>query len=279
MNFSDRLYKAICDKGSCLLLGIDPDLSKIPTHLKQNRTPVAAIDDFCSSVIEATSKYICGIKIQMAWFEVFGSAGIYLVEKLAAQAQSNGLIVVIDAKRSDIGSSASAYAQAYLSNQSPIYTDALTINPWLGRESMEPFISLAQSNNKGVFVLVKTSNVSADQLQKNTSSIVADMVNMWNKDNLGSKGFGSIGAVVGATRGSQELRNWREQMPSAWLLTPGVGAQGGDMKQLVSLRDKSGAGILIPLSRAVLYAKSDMNYLSAAESAIAKYWQQQAFTS
>lgn len=278
MHFSDRLYKAVSDSNSCLLLGIDPDLDKIPAHLQHNNNPLAAIEEFCSSLIEVTSKYICGIKIQMAWFEIFGSAGIALVEGLAAQAQARGLIVVVDAKRSDIGSSANAYAQAYLGKQSPIYTDALTINPWLGKEGMEPFVSLAHSNNKGVFVLVKTSNTSADQLQKNTSTVVADMVNNWNTDALGSQGFGAVGAVVGATRNPQELKKWREQMPTAWLLTPGVGAQGGDMQELVALRDTMGAGVLMPLSRAILYAGSDIHYLSAAESAIEAYWQQQAIT-
>ena len=187
------------------------------------------------------------------------------------------LITIIDGKRNDIGSTAEAYAQAYLGN-GPLGCDAITINPLLGTESITPFVEKCEKNNRGIFVLVRTSNPSALEFQGGKGEIsvrIAEKIQEWNITTQSPKNmFSGVGAVLGATLEPALLEFFREEMPNAWFLCPGVGAQGGDMKAVLDLAD-DGLGVLIPVSRAVLYASSEGNYASAAREAMLELWKQQ----
>ncbi len=255
MNFSDKLATAVQKKKSCLVLGLDPNPDKMPERF--DKTP-QGIFDFLKEVIDQTEDLICGVKPQLAYFEVFGSKGIEVLEKLMDYCRKKDLIIIADAKRGDIGSTAEAYAKAFLAENSTLESDALTVSPFLGTDSLQPFVNACEKYGKGLFVLVRTSNPSAVELQGGEGEIsvkVANMVEDLGLSTISEKTFfHSVGAVVGATLDPKFLEFWREEMPHTWLLCPGVGAQGGNIEDVLKLR-KDGLGVVIPVSRAVLYAE------------------------
>lgn len=253
MHFSDRLAAIIQKKNSCLMLGLDPNWDLIPGSFKEGDSleeKAAVYERFCLKRLHECQEYICGVKIQMAYFEALGSAGIKAVENIIAHigGHHEDLIIMMDAKRGDIGSTCEAYSEAFLGN-SPLAGDAITVNPYLGSDGLQPFYEYGPT--KSTFVLVKTSNPSSHEYQANIYADVAR--NLSIAGNLGDCGWSNVGAVVGATNGTA-IKEAREYMPNNWILAPGVGAQGGSMDDVLSIRDEDGLGVLIPISRGILYA-------------------------
>ncbi|MCF7905869.1 orotidine-5'-phosphate decarboxylase [Candidatus Gracilibacteria bacterium] len=273
-NFSERLEEAVREKNSCLLLGLDPNPEKFPAQFSPD---ASGSFEFCKAILEATESLVCGIKIQMAYFEVFGAKGIEAVEKLLSLAREKNLIAIVDGKRNDIGSTAEVYARAYLED-GPLACDAMTVNPLLGTDGIQPFVVRCEKDGRGIFVLVRTSNPSAQEFQGGEGELsvrIAEKIEEWNITTQSPKNqFASIGAVLGATLPDGMLKFFREEMPHAWLLCPGVGAQGGSMNEVLSVR-KNGIGVLIPVSRSVLYASSGEDFAEAAREEMQALWEMQ----
>lgn len=277
MNFSDQLATLVKEKDSCLVLGIDPNVEKMPAHLSKD---IKGVEEFCSEVLKACAPLVCGIKIQMAYFEVFGSEGIAVVEKLLQQAKALNLMTMVDGKRNDIGSTAEAYANAYLKPGAPMEADCLTVNPLLGTDGVEPFIRHCEEYGKGIFILTRTSNPSSKEFQgyEDLCVRIAEKVEEWNITTQSETNMlSSVGAVVGATH-AQMLKFFREELPHSWILAPGVGAQGGSMEDCLEVR-KDGLGLLIPIAREVLYASNGEDYAQAAALKMQEYQKQQVFFS
>jgi len=258
-NFSDRLTAAVQAKNSCLMLGLDPNLEKMPEFFSKD---AKGAQEFCAKMMAATHDLICGVKIQMAYFEQFGSEGIKAVEELLALAKSLDLITMVDGKRNDIGSTADAYAKAYLEN-GPLAADCMTVNPLLGTDGIIPFLKRCEENGRGIFVLVRTSNPSAMEFQGGEyemSRKIAEKIEEWNMTTQSTDNMlASVGAVIGATIEPELLKFFREEMPHAWFLCPGVGAQGGSIDAVKSVQ-VDGLGVLVPVSRSVLYAGSEADF-------------------
>ena len=240
------------------VLGIDPALKDIPLCFKSNTTsPVEILKSYLSFLLETAGDLIGFIKPQSAYYEAFGSEGVKVLADLVKAAKQKGMGVILDAKRGDIGSTAAAYAQAYLTpDASDLEVDCLTINPFLGPETLEPFVDCARKYGKGLFVLVKTSNPGAGWLQDKkidgarVSDRVAECVAAWAEETKGSSGLSSIGAVVGATM-AEDGQRLRKIMPDSLFLAPGLGAQGGKAEDINILKRPDGSGVLVPVSRGI----------------------------
>ena len=266
MHFSDRLAQVITDKDSCLMLGLDPNWEKLPESFKKGDSLAGKADSyeaFCIDRINQCAPYICGIKIQMGYFEALGSVGVKAVESLIAYTKKNHpeLIIMMDAKRGDIGSTSEAYAEAFLGDNSPLAGDCVTVAPYMGFDSVSPFYQKASNHEKAVFILAKTSNPSSKEIQNlktgwkfmTVAERWADRFQFLSSVYKKDKRYGNYGIVVGATH-PKELIKFRKIAPSCWILAPGVGAQGGKLEDVLKIRDADGLGIIIPISRAVLYA-------------------------
>lgn len=299
MHFSDKLAAVIKAKNSCLMLGLDPNWGneKFPAHLKTGESLQEKADiyeQFCCDMIDRCAKRVCGIKIQMGYFEALGSVGVKAVENIIAytrdkyplekdnEVNPKGLIIMMDAKRGDIGSTSEAYAQAFLGDESPLSGDCVTVAPYMGADSIVPFDEIAEKNNKGVFVLAKTSNDTSSQVQDVKLESGYTVAESWsnalefvsqNTKSLNHK-YSFHGAVVGATH-PDDLPKFRKILKSCWMLCPGVGAQGGKIEDVLAIRDEDGLGVLIPVSRSVLYASGGEDYLEAAKVEIEKLWEAQ----
>ncbi|MGB2952155.1 MAG: orotidine-5'-phosphate decarboxylase, partial [Gaiellaceae bacterium] len=238
--FADRVAEAVERKRSQLLLGLDPRPDLLPVELAgdahASRTAAAeACERFCRGIIDAAAPHVVGIKAQLAFFEALGPDGIRAFEAVCAYARAAGLLVVADGKRGDVGSTARAYAAAYLEprvEDEPPVADALTVNPYLGRDSLEPFFSACRRHGGGVFCLVKSSNEGGADVQDVVLSDgrplwqhVARLVAEWGEELVGEHGLSSVGAVVGATH-PRAVGEARRLVPQAILLLPGLGAQG-----------------------------------------------------
>ena len=262
MHFSDALHSAIDEKQSVLCLGLDPHWDRIPSILKENCTPDETIVKFLIPIIDACEPHVVAVKPQIAFFEVFGSAGMSAFEKVCMYAQHKNLLVIADAKRGDIGSTAEAYAEGYLGKNRPY--DALTVNPYMGEDTLLPFVEKAMDNEKGVFVLVKTSNTGSGFIQDAVvgdellHEQVAKMVARIGASDLSSGNFSSIGAVVGATY-PDELSLLRRDMPGQIFLIPGYGAQGGTAEDLKSAFYENARGGIVNSSRGILFAFEEYN--------------------
>lgn len=260
LHFSDRLQAAIVKKQSPLCVGLDPRWESLPRTITQ-RYPVspvgraAAYEEFCCRILDLVAPYTAIVKPQSAFFEVLGATGHIALERIVAKAHSLGLLVILDAKRNDIASTASAYADAAFVQ---LKADALTINPYLGRDAVEPFIEEARKHHAGLYVLVRTSNLGAGQFQDlvtedgKVHEVVARAVNDWSKENLGQAGFGDVGAVVGATS-PKELAHLRTLMPNVPFLVPGYGAQGGSAADCQGAFTANGLGAVINSSRGIMF--------------------------
>jgi len=223
---------------------------------------VAAVEAFGRGVIDVVATRVPAVKIQAAFYEALGPEGAAALHATARQARRRGLIVILDGKRNDIGTTAEAYARAYLGRdadgESPWDADALTINPYLGRDGVAPFLRLAGREGKGVFILVRTSNPSAGDFQdlacdgKPVYRHVADEVVKWNAPTVGASGLGDVGAVVGATH-PKELAELRAAMPGVWFLVPGYGAQGGTAADVKAAYLSNGLGAVVNSSRGVTF--------------------------
>ena len=267
-SFADRLAEAVERKRTQLVVGLDPRPDLLPVelrgdaHLGRDRA-ADAIERFCRGLIDAVAPYVVAVKPQVAFFEALGADGIAALEEVCAYARTVGLLVVADAKRGDIGSTARAYATAYLepgADGSPPLADAVTVNPYLGRDSLEPFLHACKRHGAGVFVLVKTSNAGGAEIQDLALSDgrplwqqVARLAHECGEDLVGERGLSSVGAVVGATH-PRAVGEARRLMPQAVLLLPGVGAQGATPADVARAFTSGPASALVTVSRSVIYA-------------------------
>jgi orotidine-5'-phosphate decarboxylase len=269
-NFADRLIAAVRSKKTPVLVGLDPRAESLPPGLIVGDGYEAAASgfaSFCRGVIDVVAPLVPAVKPQAAFFEQLGPPGMRALKEVMDYAASKKLLVILDGKRNDIGSTAQAYAQAYLGPgaASPWGADALTVSPYLGDDSLTPFVEIAQQRGAGIFVLVKTSNPGGKRFQdivadgKPLYRHVADYVESLAANTAGSGGFGSVGAVVGATY-PEQLAELRHAMPHTWLLIPGFGAQGGSAKDCAAAFDQNGLGAIVNNSRGIIFAHSRPEY-------------------
>ncbi len=287
MNFADRLVKASLDKKSHVVVGLDPRWASLPQQLKdlvsvhngvEPQAAALAYYQFSKDIIDAVADIAVAVKPQFAFYEQFGPWGMHSLVQTVSYAKSKGLLVIGDAKRSDIGSTAEAYASAYLGSPAtegePNWTmgvDALTINAYLGSDGVKPFLKSAAHSYAGVFALVKTSNPSSGELQdkhiegRPVHHMMAQMVSEWGEALVGESGYSSVGAVVGATY-PEEAAELRQLMPKTCFLVPGYGAQGGKAADVVPCFNDDGLGAVVNSSRGIIFA-----YQKMAEYGAAKY--------
>ena len=283
-NFADRLLDAIKAKGSATCVGIDPVYSKLPAEISENKelndatdseVALDAVLEYSRRVVKIVSPLVPAVKINIAFFERYYADGIDAYFDLMQDADREGLIVIGDCKRGDIGSTAEMYAQCMLAEpefanlEDLTGPDAVTVNPYFGLDGLQPFIDVAREEQKGVFVLVRTSNPSAAELQTSrlecgmtVSEFVARQVETWAGDPslIGNYGYSAIGAVVGATA-KDEIARLRAMMPHCIFLVPGFGAQGGTASDISGCFKPDGTGALVTASRSVIYAYDDMKYV------------------
>ena len=268
--FADRLCEAITSKRAPCVVGLDPRIEDIPDDFvracglsREDGVEACArlVEAYCALTIEAVHDLVPALKPQMAYFERFGSYGMRALENCIDMARSLGLLVLLDGKRGDIGSTSEAYAEAYLARvpRRSFEVDAMTLNPYLGRDSLEPFVRVAQANQKGLFVCVRTSNPGADVVQTfrggdgtRLYEVVADLVDELGGGAHGTSGFGDVGAVVGATQ-PEAAGRLRERLPSTLFLVPGFGAQGGSAEVVRACFDVQGRGAIVNSSRAIMF--------------------------
>lgn len=261
----DQLIEQIKRKKNPCIVGIDPEWGKIPECYKTGKgSATEAILQWATDVLDAVADIVPAIKPQMAFFEVFGAEGVRVHQKVVQYAHDKGLIVVDDSKRNDIGNTAQAYAYAHLAKDGPINADFMTVSPFLGTDSIQPFIDVAISDGKGIFVLVKTSNPSSVEISEATNTRgerirdwLAGCVNTTGQACVGKHGYSSIGAVVGATF-PEEAQLLRKIMKNNFFLVPGFGAQGGGAKDVVPCFNDDGLGAIVSSSRGVLYKHLDI---------------------
>lgn len=270
--YIDRLHEAIRRTATPALVGIDPRYRMLPEPLIQAaesrglgpcETQAWAFEEFGKRLVDVVAPLVPAVKPQAAFFEQLGPAGVSALQRVIAYAREAGLIVICDAKRGDIGSTAQAYAEAYLAGTdpqaAPFAADALTVNPYLGTDSLEPFCKVATERGAGIYVLVRTSNPGARDFQDLESGglrlyeTVANVIEQLAAANPGRDGMGSIGAVVGATY-PQELSELRQRMPSVPLLVPGYGSQGGGAEDVAGAFRADGLGALVNSSRGINFA-------------------------
>jgi orotidine-5'-phosphate decarboxylase len=266
-HFSDRLAAAVQRQATPVMVGLDPRFESLPAALRGSidahdfQAVAKAYEQFCREVIAVVAPLVAVVKPQAAFFEQLGPPGMQALAKVIEAARAAGLIVILDGKRNDIGTTATAYAQAYLGAppRSAWGADALTVSPYLGDDSLTPFVEVAQQNDAGIFVLVKTSNPGSGTFQdliandRRIHEYVADLVERLAESTVGESGFGLVNAVVGATY-PQQLAELRQRMPHAWLLVPGFGAQGGAAQDVAGAFNREGLGAIINNSRGIIFA-------------------------
>lgn len=269
--FGDRMAGAVRRCGTPVVVGLDPRWGSLPEPLREGRVASSLADqsaafvDFCTGIIDAVAPLAPAVKPQSAFFEQLGPAGVKALAEVVAHARAAGLLVIMDAKRNDIGSTAEAYADAYLGADSAFGADALTVSPYLGSDSLAPFIKTAQQRDSGVFVLVKTSNPGGGQFQdlicgeRTLYARVAAYVEELAASDAGESGYGAAGAVVGATY-PEQLAELRAAMPHAWLLVPGYGSQGGSAADVAGAFDALGLGAIVNNSRGIIFAHARPEY-------------------
>lgn len=263
MTFTARLTAAVRRTGTPLCVGIDPWPERLPGRAALGEHPSHAAlalcaEDFGMAVIEAVAGRVPAVKPQFAFFEGMGPAGMVALERVCAYARERELIVVGDAKRGDIGSTAMAYALATLDRDAAFPCDALTVSPFLGPDTIEPFLTIADANDRGVFVLLRTSNPGSARWQL---PILDDLV-AWIDEQGAARaaGLANVGVVVGATKGP-ELEGLRARLPHAWMLVPGFGAQGATAADARKALLPDGTGALIPSSRSATFPdRPDASY-------------------
>ncbi len=277
MNFADRLCLSIRDKGP-LMVGLDPHLEYCPPFLLEKEIKEkgktwealsSAVAEMNRLLLEVLQNIVAMVKIQMAFYEMLGVPGMVALKSTIDFARQLGFIIILDGKRNDISSTASAYARGYLS-QVPFPggcfssfwdIDALTVNPYLGEDGLEPFIDEARAAEKGIFVLCRTSNPSSPTVQdvagpEKVFVKVASMVEAMGKKLVGESGFSSVGIVVGATY-PDDVKYLRERFPTLLFLLPGIGTQKGSLECLRFAFREDGLGAVVNVSRDVVFAYRD----------------------
>ncbi len=271
----DRLQQKIREKKNPTVVGLDPKLAYLPQSLQDvyitryGRTLEAAAEAILAYnriLIDALYDIVPAVKPQAAYYEMYGWQGMRALAETIRYAQTRGMFVITDGKRNDIGATMTAYAAAHLGNVdidgvtvTPFGADALTVNGYLGTDGIAPLLDICRAGDKGIFVLVKTSNPSGGELQdkkiqeKTVYEIMGEMCETWGADQIGDSGYSAVGAVIGATY-PEQLREMREKMPHTFFLVPGYGAQGGTAADVRYAFDRNSEGAVINSSRAILCA-------------------------
>jgi orotidine-5'-phosphate decarboxylase len=269
-NFADRVADAVTRKRSQLVVGLDPRLDLLPMELRGEAVlgraaAASSVARFCKGIVDAVGPYVVAVKPQTAFFEALGSDGFRALEEVCDYARAAGLLVLVDAKRGDIGSTSRAYAQAFLEPREdgvPL-ADAMTVSPYLGLDSVEPFLAACRRHGSGLFFLVRTSNAGAVDVQDLAMSDarplwhhLAELVHEWGEPLVGEKGMSSVGAVVGATH-PRAVSEARRLLPRSPMLLPGVGAQGATPADVARAFTAGPASALVTASRSVIFAYRD----------------------
>lgn len=275
-NIIDILIEKIKETENPTVMGLDPRYEMLPKcvtdkYPKTLEGVSKAIVEYNKALIDATYDIIPAVKPQIAFYEMFGIPGMRAFKETCEYAKQKGMIVIADIKRGDIGSTAQGYSNAYLGktkigdiDQSIYDIDFVTVNPYMGTDCVKPFIDDCKKYNKGLFILVKTSNPSSGELQdlklengKEVYKQVAELVEKWGTELIGENGYSSIAAVVGATY-PEQLKQIRELAPHTYFLIPGYGAQGGTAVDIAYGFDENGLGGIVNASRSLMCAyKSD----------------------
>lgn len=272
--FSDLLHQRVLQAGTAVLVGLDPRFDFLPDEIvaaaaSSPHQIATAFERFCCEIIDIVAPLVPAVKPQVAFFEQLGPSGMSALHSVMTYARQKNLIVIADGKRGDIGTTAAAYAEGWLAGEDPFAAPfpahALTVNAYLGADTLEPFVELALRRNAGIYVLVRTSNPGAGAFQDLSDSdrsvfqAVADAVQGLNAKNWPDQAWGSVGAVVGATWPT-ELRELRARMPNTPLLIPGYGSQGGTAADVAAAFDPEGLGAVVNSSRAINFAFRDPKY-------------------
>ncbi len=282
----NKLVSEIKKKNAPVVVGLDPTMAMIPEHIMKKAFSMygetlegaaEAIWEFNKAIVDATHDLIPAVKPQIAMYEAFGVPGMMAFKNTVDYCKEKGLVIIGDVKRGDIGSTSAAYAQGHLGKVmvgSKLCTgfdeDFATVNPYLGTDGIKPFVDVCKAENKGIFVLVKTSNPSSGEFQdrliesedgskRPLYEIVGKMVDAWGSDTVSECGYSSVGAVVGATY-PEMGRVLRKIMPKAYILVPGYGAQGGKASDLAPYFNKDGLGAIVNSSRGIIAAWKNDKY-------------------
>ncbi len=271
----DRLIKRIIETKNPTVVGLDPVLDYVPEYIKQEffsedgqtiKAAAKAIFKYNQAIIDEICDIVPAIKPQAAYYEMYGHYGVKTLEKTIRYAKLKGMFVITDGKRNDIGATMEAYTKAHLGSVKigetecePFGADALTVNGYLGTDGIDPLLKVCAEKDKGIYVLVKTSNKSSGELQDKlidgtpVYAVMGDMCEKWGSEQIGEYGYSSVGAVVGATY-PEQLTELRKRLPHTMFLVPGYGAQGGGAQGIAGAFDENGLGAIVNSSRAVMCA-------------------------
>ena len=283
---TDRLIEKIIDMKNPTCVGLDTLFDYLPDNMKEGVTNFEQaserIFEFNKKLVDTVRDIVPSVKVQIAYYEMYGVAGMKAYEETLKYAAEKDLVVIADAKRNDIGSTASCYAKTFLGETEvngnkfkPFPSDYVTVNGYLGTDGIAPFVEQCEKNDKGIFVLVKTSNPSSGELQnlvlengKPVYEYMGGLVEKWGESTIGKYGYSAVGAVVGATHPT-EAKRLREVLPHTFFLIPGYGAQGGNAEMLKSCFAENGLGGVVNNSRGILcaYKKLGGTYYEAARQA------------
>lgn len=291
MDMIDRLVEGIIKTNAPIVVGLDPQLRFIPKQIQEKafrehgetlEGAASAILEFNKGIVDAIEGLVPAVKPQIAMYEQYGLPGLSAFRETVDYCHKKGLLVIGDVKRGDIGSTSGAYATAHLGKVqvgtkriAPFDEDFATVNPYLGSDGVKPFIDVCKSDNKGIFVLVKTSNPSSGELQDRIVGgaplyeEVGRMVDSWGSDTIGTSGYSAVGAVVGATY-PEMGKALRHIMPKSFILVPGYGAQGGKGKDLVHFFNEDGLGAIVNSSRGIIAAWQNEAYSKYGEEGFAE---------
>lgn len=286
----NKLVKKIQKTNAPVVVGLDPMMSYVPEHIQKKafteygetlEGAAEAIWQYNKGIIDATYDLIPAVKPQIAMYEQFGIEGLIAFERTCEYAKSKGLVVIGDIKRGDIGSTSTAYAVGHLGQvqvgskkYSGFSEDFVTVNPYLGTDGVKPFVDVCKEENKGIFVLVKTSNPSSGEFQdqlvdgRPLYELVAEKVVEWGNECMGDK-YSNVGCVVGATY-PEMGKVLRKLMPNTYILVPGYGAQGGKAEDLVHYFNEDGLGAIVNSSRGIIAAYKQEKYAEFGEERYAE---------
>lgn len=283
----DTLIDKIQEYDNPTVAGLDTSFDYLPESMKEGVQDFAGAADavlaFNKKIVDSICDIVPCVKVQIAYYEMYGLEGMRAFAETVKYASKKGMLVMTDAKRNDIGATAECYAKAYLGQTvvgGEVYTafdsDFLTVNGYLGSDGIKPFLGWMQKRDKGIFVLVKTSNKSSGELQdlklengKTVYEYMGGLVEEWGKDCIGKYGYSAVGAVVGATH-PQQAQILRREMPHTFFLIPGYGAQGGTADDLKVCFDKDGLGGIVNSSRGILCAYKQEKYAGLSFDAAAR---------
>lgn len=284
MHIIDALASAINEKQNPTAVGLDTRVEYLPKGFFTpgedfQKSAGEAIFAFNRALIDAVADIVPAVKVQVAFYEMYGLEGMKAFSRTLEYAKKSGLITIADVKRGDIGSTAEAYANAFLSgtpageaNLPAFDADMVTVNPYLGTDGIKPFVDACEKQNKGIFVLVKTSNPSGGEIQ----DLIADgrpiyehvglLTAKWGENLIGSSGYSAVGAVVGATYPEQGA-SLRKLLPNTFFLIPGYGAQGGTAEGIAKSFDEKGGGAIVNASRSIMCAYKKQPNVHFADAA------------